>query len=57
MKVIFQPDNSGEKLVYVCGWNTAKKLLDIIWNEFTIEDFDRGLKKDELSKQRTIKRK
>ena len=64
MKIIFAFDDTGERLVYDCGWSTAKKLLDLIWEELTIKSFDkkveeqnRKLCRDILGSQRVKKEK
>lgn len=48
MKIVFHSDEKSHgTLVFDTDWTFAKKILDMIWKEITIEAFDRKIKKND----------
>lgn len=51
MKIIFSEEGCGYVLVFNTDWTFAKKILEICWNEITIESFHKNIERDEERKK------
>ena len=46
MKITFQDENCGYRMIFVTDWTFGRRILEICWQEMTLETFKRMVDKD-----------